>query len=1116
MDGLSLATAVFAFAELAKAIKESIEKVDENKEHLAALKQEVLDAVKELESLAKEHGDNATPTGELKTALENLTEQLETINVKCHALTQSKGIPAFVKAWFKRDKIETEIKKLKENRTNCYIQFQLLSLTRVEGHAARTETKADQLISSAREEKIRKWFRALDMREKQRATHSRRHKRTGSWFLTDTKFASWKEEPGCLWIQGHCELFPCRSIHKCLISGSRYWKKRTPSFGIAYFFFDFRDKEKQLPESMLRSIIMQLSEQSPQPYSVLDQEFKSCQGGIFPTYDNLVAMFKAILCQFTATYIVLDALDECSEPDELVQFISTLRGRVKAVHLLVASQPRTVFLDSPALKGASVVLLEPKKTHADILEFVTSQLELNELKHVKKVKDAAAKIVDKSNGMFRMAACLLQELTRASRINPELGRILDQLPNDLFGIYTRFLEPIHKDDFVYVTTLLRWVAFSARPVTRLELEDALAIDSDRWLFEPEDKGRLEALWDSLEGLVIVGPVTSQYFHPDYEEQSAVTLAHSSVADYIASKEFLEEYKHDLRMAPSHTFLAQSCVAYLLHFEDNPLNADTFPRYPLARYAAMFWSHHLRRCHDRSVLKRSTTHLLQEGSQQFVALNCMHDIDQPWKQPDWSRHAPSPLSLCSSIGYTEGVQFLLGNDVTDVEERGSALRRAAKKGHVDTVRFLLENAADMNMMGGKFGSALQSAARNGNTGVVRALFEYGADAKTAGGELGSALEGAARNGHVETVRLFLEHGADMNATGALQCAVLRGHVDTVRLLLEHGADANSVGGRDGSALQIAALNGHVDILCSLIEHGTDVNTVGGRHGSALQNAALNGHVDIVYFLLEHGAEVNALGGTYGNALQNAVWGGHIDIVRILLKHGADVNAAGGRHGSALQIAALIGNVDIIYALLEHGADTNAVGGNVGGVLQRAARNGHVDTVRILLEHGADVNAAGGMYGSALQRAAPNGHVDVVRILLEYGADVNAAGGGYGSALQGAARYGHENIVRILVEHGADVNAAGRWFGSALQPAARSGHIDIVRFLLEHGADANTPGGIFGSALQNAAQGGHVDIVRLLLERGANVNATGGKYSSALDAASAGGHNKVAKLLREHGA
>ncbi|KAJ6505872.1 ankyrin repeat-containing domain protein [Mycena vitilis] len=1157
-DPLSIVQGVF---ELGMAIKESIERVVDNKENLADLEKEVTNTVDELTHLARGYGD-AVATEEVETAvtaLENLMEQLGTINSKCQSLAQSKlkKIPVYVQAWYKRDKIEAEIKKLKENRTHCVTQFQLLSQIRTEGNtvqtkvlaaridntAARTEGKTDQLITLAsvehefsRKTELREWFQAIDMKEKQHTTYALRHDDTGKWVLEDIRFAKWKEEPGCLWIRGNSgtgkSVLSSIAIGHLVHYQPRQIANMQATLGIAYFYFDFRDEKKQLVINMLRSIIMQLSEQSPEPYSVLDEQFKACRGGsIFPPYDDLLVMLNTILGQFTGTYIVLDALDECSEHDDLVQFISTLRGWGKPVHLLVASQPRAIFVESVAFDEASVVLLEPATTHADIFQFVNSKLKLDSrLKHVSKyAEDLTPKVVEKSNGMFRLAACLLQELlTRTSRINPKLDtilNILNELPNDLFGIYTRFLQPINEDDVVYAAALLRWLAFSAEPVTLGQLDEALAInfsEPGRWVFEPQNRGNVEVVCCLLEGLVTVGVSEAD----SAGQKRPVTLAHSSVNDYIVSEQFSTKYKHDLTEAPSHTFLTQSCVAYLLHFEHNPLNSNTLPQYSLTPYAAKFWSHHLLRCHDQGVLQHSIMHLLENGSQQYTALNCVYNIERRWQAPDanWTQHAPWPLYLCSLIGYTEGVVIVLkhGADVNATGGiYGSAVQAASVNGHEEIVRVLLDHGADVNATGGEYGSALQAAAWYNCVDIPRVLLDHGADVNATGGEYGSALQAAASRGNTGIVLLLIEQGANVNGTGgkygsALQAAAANGNVDIARVLLDHGADVNTTGGKYGSALQAAASSGKTAIVLLLIEQGADVNATGRKYGSALQAAVWYNRADIVRVLLDHGADVNATGGIYGSALQAGAADGNVDIVRVLLNHGAEVNATGGRYGSALQTAAQDGNVAIVCVLLDHGADVNATGGKYGSALQAAATDSNVEVVRVLLDHGADVNATGGEYGSALQAAAVWGNVNITRVLLDHSADVNATGGMYGSALQAAAAEGNVDIVRVLLDHGADVNETGGIYGSALQAAAQYSRMDIVRVLLDHGADVNATGGDYGSALQGAAVDGNVEVVRVLLDHGTDVNATGGEYGSALAAAFAKGHEEIAQLLREHGA
>ncbi|KAJ7635887.1 hypothetical protein B0H17DRAFT_1187473 [Mycena rosella] len=108
------------------------------------------------------------------------------------------------------------------------------------------------------------------------------------------------------------------------------------------------------------------------------------------------------------------------------------------LHLLFTSQSRTDF--TAAFKGLPHILLEPATTRDDIIGFVDSELRSPKLKHWEHhITKITAVVVDKSNGMFRLAACLLIELSRRKfDRNPDI--ILARLPGELFEIYARFLE----------------------------------------------------------------------------------------------------------------------------------------------------------------------------------------------------------------------------------------------------------------------------------------------------------------------------------------------------------------------------------------------------------------------------------------------------------------------------------------------------------------------------------------------------------------------------------------------------------------------------------------------------------------------------------------------------
>ena len=53
-----------------------------------------------------------------------------------------------------------------------------------------------------------------------------------------------------------------------------------------------------------------------------------------------------------------------------------------------------------------------------------------------------------------------------------------------------------------------------------------------------------------------------------------------------------------------------------------------------------------------------------------------------------------------------------------EDNYTALMTASQEGHLDSVRYLLEIKADVNICSGKFGTAMHCAARNDHTEILK--------------------------------------------------------------------------------------------------------------------------------------------------------------------------------------------------------------------------------------------------------------------------------------------------------------------------------------------------------------------------------------------------------------
>ncbi|KAF8193068.1 hypothetical protein K438DRAFT_1674666, partial [Mycena galopus ATCC 62051] len=774
-------------------------------------------------------------------------------------------------------------------------------------------------------EKFEKWLRSPpDMTEKQHETEKLRMEGTCQWFLEGNKFVEWEDNAGILWIQGSSgtgKTILSSAVIKELFGGKTQLAPWPPA--VAFFYFDFRDREAQSVEIALRRIVLQLSAQSPYPYRTLDNQYRLSRGQKLPSYQDLCKMLRELLDELGRTYIILDALDECADGDSsrLVSLISELNAWTQTpLHLLITSQPRDIF--TKRFKGLNCITLEVNVTQPDIEFFIANELQSNSNLQIWQpcAAQVAEQITRKSSGMFRLAACLLKELSRCLWLeDEELQKTLDRLPGDLFGIYDRFIQAIPEAYFPYAIAALRWTMFYCgsdwdHKFTLAELADAVAFDFSnpiQYSYTPSRReGNTLAIPKWLAGLI-------QF------DGWSVTLAHSSVQDYLLSQHFQDIFGCDLSKTLSHTFISRTCISYSLYFSQHLLNKENFRSYPCIRYAGRYWYHHLLVSNDQNSLLHLALELLKDGSKQYHA----------WFQlmMDWDSVILPPLHFCCKEGYLECVSCLLetgtncGLDL--VYELGSPLAIASYWGHIKIIHLLLENGADIDAVGGEYGSALAAACDDGKLETVCLLLQHGANINLAGGEYGSALAAASFGGELEIVCHLLANGADVHIPGgdygcALTAAAFAGHLKIVCLLLENGAHIDFAGGEYGSALAAASYRGHLDIHYILM--GANINQLGGIYGTALAAASYEGKLEIVSLLLKNGPDVNLGGVEYGSPLAAGCYGGHLKIVRLLLQNGVYINFGGAEYGSPLAAASYRGSIKIVQLLLKKGADVNLTG------------------------------------------------------------------------------------------------------------------------------------------------------------------------------------------------
>jgi ankyrin repeat protein len=591
---------------------------------------------------------------------------------------------------------------------------------------------------------------------------------------------------------------------------------------------------------------------------------------------------------------------------------------------------------------------------------------------------------------FRWVVCQLDSLRKClnlKKIRAELG----SLPKTLDDTYDRVLSRIDDDGYSKEAfTILQWLCFSARPLGIKEIVEVLAIDLESCQFDPEQRfPEPRDIFRVCPSLVSVATASSRNVFGDYEEIEEIRLAHFSVKEYLTCSRIQQGImsSYSILSIPSHTTIASGCLAYLLYFNGaNVLTKDNVSTFPLAKYAAQYWTYHARIALDQDVESKELARLntwcysLLQTEDCFLGSIRLFDPDSPWKDADFGK---SFEDLAPLLYYTSffGLRSI--------------------------IKSLLNADADVDAVGpkGMYGTALAAAAGRGYEKVVQQLLNAGADvdAVKQAERYGTALTAAAGGGHEKVVQQLLNAGADVNAIApariygtALTAAAGGGHEKVVQQLLNAGADVNAVvsTGFYGTALAAAAGEGHEKVVQQLLNADADVNTIAPAqiYGTALTAAAGQGHKQIVQQFLNAGADVNAVTpeGIYGTALAEAAGQGHEKVVQQLLDAGADVNAvvSTGFYGTALAAAAGEGHEKVVQQLLDVGIDVNAVApeGIYGTALAAAAGRGHEKVVQQLLDAGVDVNAVApeGMYATALAAAAGECHEMIVQQLLDAGA------------------------------------------------------------------------------------------------------------------------------------
>ncbi|KAH8125152.1 ankyrin repeat protein [Trichoderma asperelloides] len=686
-------------------------------------------------------------------------------------------------------------------------------------------TRIESKITVKEDNEILKWLSPVKYGLQQSDFFHRRQPGTGQWLLDSVEFQGWlKASQQTLFCQG----IPGagKTILTSIVVNDLYEKfGQDSTVGIAFIYCNFQRTSDQQVNSLLMSLLRQLSERRPSLPSIIQDLYNSnASKHTRPSLEEIRGALQSVAQTYSRIFLIIDALDECqasgNNRKKFLTEIFTLRDTTKA-NVFVTSRYVQDIRDE--FNGS--ILLDIRAKNDDIRLYLgerMSELPSFVLKHSELQERIIAQIANAIDGMFLLAKLHLDLLQ--DKLTPKaIIKALDNLPkgdealNQTYDETMRRIQDQGPGFQRLALQALSWISCSMKQLSTIELQTALAVEKDSHEIDKDNIAEIKDLVSACAGLVIVD-----------ERSNIVRLVHYTTQEYFqrTQRDWFPDAQNEITSA---------CLTYITFDTFSQGVCSTYESFkdriqsnPLYSYAAQNWGHHAR----NSVGLDWNANILLESQSKMEAAWQVYEIKTMGRM-SFEASRVTGLHLTAFFGLQYLTSQLLSKYEPDVLTRfmETPLMLAAKSGHEAIVKMLLENGAHVEAKDAEYRSTpiywealsklegfaelplatrlrlepndkkygqtpLMWAARNGHEAIVKLLIQNGSNLEFKDDGYGwTPLIWAARNGHEAIVKLLLESGADFQFKDSgsgkkpLKHAMENGHEAVVNLLLQNTVDLN---------------------------------------------------------------------------------------------------------------------------------------------------------------------------------------------------------------------------------------------------------------------------------------------------------------------------------------